>query len=103
MAEKRNSKRKIKRLPVTFSSNGLEFNGYTSNLSFTGMFVRTRKPFKPGAQVKVSIQVDKNFTVSLTGISVRAINLGHAFSKNGMGIQLLSQSEIYNNLLRDLF
>lgn len=103
MAEKRRARRKAKHLPVTFSSLGLEFTGYTTNLSYTGMFIRTRKPFKPGVPVRVSIHVEKDFTINLTGLSVRAIKAGYIYSKNGMAIQLLSRSEVYSDFVKELF
>jgi hypothetical protein len=103
MAEKRKARRRIKHFPVTYSSHGVEFTGCTSNLSYTGLFIRTRKPFKPGVPVKVSIHVDKECAIRLTGLSVRAINTGFACRKNGMGIQLLSQSEVYSDLIKELF
>jgi Tfp pilus assembly protein PilZ len=103
MAEKRKARRKIKHLPVTFSSHGLEFTGYTSNLSYTGMFIKTSKPFKAGVPVKVSIHVGKDYTIRLTGLSVRATNYGFVYNKNGMGIQLLSRSEVYSDFVKELF
>jgi Tfp pilus assembly protein PilZ len=102
MAEKRKTKRKRKRLPVTFSSHGHEFKGFACNLSSTGIFIRTRKPFKPGVPVKVSLHVDNDCTICIKGWSVRATNVGFVYSKNGMGIQLVSQPEEYRNLLNKL-
>jgi Tfp pilus assembly protein PilZ len=102
MANKRKAKRKIKHLPVTFSSHGLEYTGYTCNMSHTGMFIKTRKPFKKGVPVKVSLHVDKDYTISLSGLTVRAIKLGLVSSKNGMGIQLLSRSEDYRGFMEEL-
>ncbi len=102
MAEKRKTKRKIKRLPVTFSSHGLEFNGFACNLSSAGIFIRTRKPFKPGVPVEVSLHVDNDCKICVRGWSVRATNVGFVYSKNGMGIQLASESEEYRNYLNEL-
>jgi Tfp pilus assembly protein PilZ len=103
MAEKRKTKRKRKRLPVTFSSHGHEFKGFACNLSSTGIFIRTRKPFKPGVPVEVSLHVDNDCKICVRGRSVRATNVGFVYSKNGMGIQLASESEEYRNFLKELF
>jgi Tfp pilus assembly protein PilZ len=103
MAEKRKAKRKRKKLRVTYSACGLEFTGYTSNLSSTGMFIKTRKPFKPGVPVRVSIYVDKDYTICVSGLSVRANNYGFVYSKNGMGIQILSRSKEYRNFIEELY
>ena len=103
MAEKRKAKRKRKRLSVTFSSHGHEFNGFACNLSSTGIFIRTRNPFKPGVPVEVSLHVDKDCKICVRGRSVRATNVGFVYSKNGMAIQLDSTSEKYRNFLKELF
>jgi hypothetical protein len=92
MAEKRKTKRKRKRLPVTFSSHGHEFKGFA-----------TRKPFKPGVPVEISLHVDNDCKICVRGRSVRATNVGFVYSKNGMGIQLASESEEYRNFLKELF
>jgi Tfp pilus assembly protein PilZ len=102
MAEKRNSKRKRKRLPVTYSACDVEFTGYTSNLSSTGMFIRTRKPFRAGVPVRITIHVDKDYTICVTGLTVRACNYGFVCSTNGMGIKLLSNSKEYRDFIEEL-
>ncbi len=79
MAEKRKAKRKRKRLPVTFSSNGLECKGFACDVSSTGMFIRTRKPFNPGVPVEVSLNVDNDYKICVRGYSVRAINAGFVY------------------------
>ncbi|MHA2474896.1 MAG: PilZ domain-containing protein [Promethearchaeota archaeon] len=103
MPEKRKAKRKIIKIRVTYSACGLEFPGYIYNLSSIGMFIKTRKPFKPGVPVRISIHVDKDYTICVTGLTVRANNYGFVYSKNGMGIQLLSQSKEYRNFIEELF
>ena len=103
MAEKRKTKRKRKRLRVTFSSHGLEFNGFACNWSSTGIFIKTRKPFKPGVPVEVTLHVDKDCTICVRGWSVRATNVGFVYCKNGMGIQLVSEYEEYRIYLNELF
>jgi hypothetical protein len=101
--ERRNTRRTRKRLPVSFSSHGHEFKGVTYNLSYTGMFIRTRKPFKPGVPVEVSLHVDKDCTICVRGLSVRATNVRFKYCKNGMGIRLVAQSVEYRKFLKELF
>ena len=103
MAEKRKAKRKRKRLPVTFSSHGFEFNGFACNLSSKGIFIRTRKPFKPGVPIEVSLHVENDCKICVRGWSVRATNYGFVYNKNGMGVQLASESEEYRNYINELF
>ena len=103
MAEKRKDKRKRKRLPVTFSSNGFECKGFACKLSSTGMFIRTRKPFTPGVPVEISLHVNNDCKICLIGHSVRATNFGSFYSNNGMGIRLASESEEYKNYIKELY
>ena len=102
MAEKRLEKRKRKRKYVKFSCNGLEFSGNTSNLSPSGLFIRTQRPFRPGVPVKILLEVEKDRQICLQGICVRATRYGFACKKNGMGILILSKCSDYDKLLNDL-
>lgn len=99
MEEKRKAKRKIKRSLVTFSSNGVEYKGFTSDLSLTGMYISTRRPFSPGVPVEISLNADNDYKICVRGYSVRAINAGFVYINNGMGIQLASESEAYRNFI----
>ena len=103
MTEKREAKRKKVRIPVTFSSHGFEFKGFACNLSSTGIFIKTRKPFKPGVPLEVTLHVDNDCKICVRGWSVRATNVGFAYSKNGMGVKFDSESEEYRNFLKELY
>jgi Tfp pilus assembly protein PilZ len=72
-------------------------------LSSTGIFIRTRKPLKPGVPVNVSLHVDNDCTICIKGWSVRATKVGFAYTKNGMGVQLSSESEEYRYYLNEIF
>ena len=103
MKNKRTAGRKKKCLPLIFSSGSMQFTGYSSNFSYTGLFIKTRKPLKSGVPVEISFNSNKECKMCLTGLSVRAINVRFPTNKNGMGVKLISQSEEYRGFIKELF
>jgi Tfp pilus assembly protein PilZ len=103
MADKREAKRKIKRLPVTFSCKTEEYFGISSNISTTGLFIRTRKAFKTGLSVNMVLELDENSKISLSGVISRAkIKTKFETSNCGIGVQLTEASEAYLDFLEVL-
>lgn len=101
MSNKRQiSKRHTKRLPVVFSNGESEFIGTTSNLSSTGLFIRTRKAFSPGTLLKIVLEVDKDKKINLEGEVVWSLKTGLADFKNGMGVKLKSIPQMYEDLIK---
>lgn len=103
MADKREAKRKIKRLPVTFSCKTEEYIGISSNISTTGIFIRTRKPFNTGLPVNLVLELDENTKIPLSGVISRAkIKTKFETSNCGIGIQLTEAPEAYKDFLEVL-
>ncbi len=102
MVERRRASRRLKRLPVRCSCGPHEFTGVTSNLSQTGLFVRTRRPFRPGVPVKLVFETTNKSSIALMGIIARAIRKELKFSENGMGVKLISTPQDYQTFLREL-
>jgi Tfp pilus assembly protein PilZ len=104
MADKRGSNRKIKRYHTTFLCGKDQHRGITSNLSKTGLFIKTRKKFTPGSLVKIILHLDENRKIALRG-EIARVNTTSKFDnsfKNGIGIKLTSSPEEYKDLLKDL-
>jgi len=102
MSNKRQiSKRHTKRLPVLFSSGESEFIGTTSNLSLTGLFIRTRKAFSPGTLLKIILEVDKDKKINLEGEVAWSLKTGIADFKNGMGVKLRNIPQTYEELIKE--
>jgi Tfp pilus assembly protein PilZ len=80
--------RKIKRLSVVFSDGKEEHRGTTSDFSFSGLFIRTRKPFPTGTELKIVLEIDENIKIELTGVVARSIKTRVVDFKNGMGVKL---------------
>jgi Tfp pilus assembly protein PilZ len=103
MADKREAKRKIKRLPVTFSCKTEEYTGISSNISTTGLFIRTRKSFNTGLPVNMVLELDENSKIPLTGIISRAkAKTKFETSNCGIGVQLTEAPEAYKDFLEVL-
>jgi Tfp pilus assembly protein PilZ len=100
--DKRIVPRRIKRLSITFSDGKVERTGTSSDFSETGLFIRTRKPFNPGTNVNIVIEITAGKQIRLEGIVVRAIKTGAMDFKNGMGIKLTTIPEEYKNFVKGL-
>lgn len=111
--EKRQCKRKIKRLNITFSDGKKEYNGISSDFSCNGLFIRTRNSFNEGTVLKMHLEMDDAKRIPLTGVVKRALKMnisgydisGHKTSsfKNGMGVRLTSIPVEYDNFIKELY
>jgi len=100
--DKRAGKRRIKRLPITFSDGQINNSGTSSDFSSNGLFIRTRKAFVPGTSLIMVLEVEENREIQLKGVVARAIKTGLSDFKNGMGIKLTSLSQDYRDFLKEL-
>jgi hypothetical protein len=85
--------RYTKRLEATFSSGALSYRGILSNISDTGIFIRTNRGFAPGSVVDVEILFPDNSVSKLKGIVRRSIKTPITTAKNGMGIELTEKDD----------
>lgn len=99
MADKRINKRKIKRFHVKFFCGTEGYRGISSNLSHTGLYIRTRKTFKPGIPVKIVMEADKDKKIVLRGVIVRQVNRRYDNSDNGIGVELDETPQEYKELV----
>lgn len=103
MADKRSAKRRIKRMHITFSCDGKEFRGISSNVSYTGLFIKTRKKFKTGSSVNMIVNIDDNQKMNLNGVIART-KLTSKFDRleNGIGIKLIETPNVYKEFMEVL-
>ena len=100
MPGKRRHKRIIKRLNTEFSSEGSSFRGTSSNLSESGLFLRTIKPLPVDTQVEVSIQLPDNTISKLKGSVRWSLKSKQRTSpRSGMGIEISEYDRHYVNFL----
>ncbi len=109
MAEKRDIKRKRKRLKIRFGVEYPKRVAFTEDLSKDGMFVITGQPERPGSLIIIDMTLPDETEVIAYG-RVRWAkkvppNLVRVASKGGMGIALLrfdKGQEAYRALVEEL-
>jgi Tfp pilus assembly protein PilZ len=109
--EKRECKRKIRRLNITFTDGGTEYSGISSDFSCNGLFIRTIKGFSEGTKLNMKLESENGKIIPLAGIVKRAIKTnvsnicGYKTSsyKNGMGIRLTSTPKEYDDFVEELY
>ncbi|MGD8352516.1 MAG: PilZ domain-containing protein, partial [Nitrospirota bacterium] len=100
MARKKRAERFTKRLAAEFTGAGETYRGFVSNISETGLFIRTSRIFKEGSPLDITITLPDGESTSVKGIVRRAVTreLGHS-AKNGMGIEVTHMDDNYFGFL----
>ena len=88
-----------KRLEARFSSGGMSFAGISSNLSESGLFIRTNRGFAPDTAIDIELVMPDGKISSLKGLVRRTIKTPLS-SKNGMGVELIEKDAAYINFLK---
>jgi hypothetical protein len=103
MADKRKTGRRIKRLHAKILFEGEERRGISSNFSLSGLFIKSRKKFKPGSTVNITLDVGDNREMVKSSKPDREKKTS-AFDKfnEGMGISLTEAPHEYKGFLKDL-
>jgi hypothetical protein len=89
-----------KRLEAMFSSAGLSFTGILSNLSESGLFIRTNRGFTPGTVIDIKLVMPDRKISFLKGLVRRTIKTPMSSLKNGMGIELIEKDATYINFIK---
>jgi hypothetical protein len=98
---KRKNLRFTKRLEARFIADGESFVGITSNLSETGLFIRTKRGFAPDSILDIKLIMPEGNISSIKGIVRRTVKVPLSI-KNGMGIELLEKDETYVHYVKSL-
>jgi PilZ domain len=98
--EYKRTQRFTKRLEVTFSSGVLSYRGILSNVSVSGLFIRTNRGFAPGTTVDIELMLPDNTVSSLKGIVRRTFKNPLTTMKNGMGVELIRQDAKYQKFIK---
>lgn len=101
--DKRNCKRKIRRLNILFSDGNAEHAGISSDFSCRGLFIRTRKSFTEGTTLNMKLEFENGEKLQLIGVVKRAIRTVATTFKNGMGVELTSIPEEYSKFIKKLY
>ncbi len=93
-------RRFTKRLEARFGSGGMSFTGISSNLSESGLFIRTNRGFAPDTAIDIELVMPDGKTSSLKGLVRRTIKTPMSTLKNGMGVELIEKDAAYINFLK---
>lgn len=91
-----------KRLEAKFSSGGISFTGISSNLSESGLFIRTNRGFAPDTIIDIELVMPDGKTSFLKGRIKRTIKTPISTLKNGMGIELIEKDSAYIHFLKSI-
>lgn len=97
--DRRRHRRFTKRLEVIFSSGSTSFSGVSSNLSESGLFIRTKRGFTPGSIINIELAMPDG-RVSFLKCLVKRTVKSPLSVKNGMGVELIEKDATYINFLR---
>ncbi|MBE0425048.1 MAG: PilZ domain-containing protein [Nitrospirae bacterium] len=89
-----------KRLEATFGAGGLSYRGILSNLSESGLFIRTNRGFAPDTIIDIELIMPDSKVSRLKGVVKRTIRRPVSTIKNGMGIELIEKDKTYLNFVK---
>jgi uncharacterized protein (TIGR02266 family) len=102
MRHERKHKRIVKRLETEFSAGGSDSRGISSDISASGLFVRTSKPFTPDTLLDLTLHLPGNMVSRLKGRVRWAAKVGQISGRNGMGIEIVESDETFVNFVNSL-
>ncbi|UCE78833.1 MAG: PilZ domain-containing protein [Nitrospiraceae bacterium] len=100
MKRRRKHKRFKRRLEVEFSSGGRSYRGLSSDLSYSGLFIKTNNAFKPGTIIDIKLHLADAGISQLRGRVVRAMKTAGISINNGMGVLLLEKDSLFISFLQ---
>ena len=105
MAERRGFARKKRRFLVEFQLQGAACNGFTYDVSPTGIFVRSIRLPTPGTYLTANLHLPEGKRIAVRGRVVRSFRVPPALSRlipSGFSIRLADTPEDYFELLSTL-
>ncbi|MDA8104638.1 MAG: PilZ domain-containing protein [Nitrospiraceae bacterium] len=97
---KRRHQRFVRRLETEFSAEGKNYRAISSDLSCSGLFIRTNHAFTPGTILDIVIHLPDGTSAMLKGRVCRALKTPVVSLKNGMGIELIERDAHYSRFMR---
>ena len=95
MKTRRGHERFIRRLETEFTAEDKNYRGISSDLSISGLFIRTNHAFVPDTQLDIVIHLPDSTDVKLKGRVRRAIKTPVVSLKNGMGVEITENDPQY--------
>ena len=103
MKTRRGHDRFIRRLETEFAAENKNYRGISSDLSVSGLFIRTQHAFAPDTLLDIVIHLPDSADVKLRGRVRRSIKTPVVSIKNGMGIEILENDSRYVNFVKNIF
>jgi hypothetical protein len=100
--DKRRHRRFIKRLATKFIINNESFTGISSDLSESGLFIRTSRGCSANNPIEIKIFMPDNRVSSLKGIIRRTTRTPIPSMKNGMGIEIIEKDGIFIDFMKSI-
>ena len=105
MAERRSFARKKRRFLVEFTLQGAACNGFTYDVSPTGIFVRSIRLPNPGTMLTANLHLAEGKRIAVRGKVVRSFRVPAALARlvpSGFSMRLSDTPEDYYQLLATL-
>lgn len=104
--ERREDKRRSRRLPVRFWERGSEIRhvGFTTNISSTGMYIATKRPIGKGTRIRAEVGPEGKAFICEAEVA-HALQVTPALQtvrQPGMGIRFLPIEELVGELIPEL-
>lgn len=102
MKPRRGHERFVRRLETEFTAEGKNYRGISSDLSISGLFIRTNHAFAPDTLVDIVIHLPDASDVKLKGRVKRSLKTPVVSVKNGMGIEILENNPQYLSFVKSV-
>ena len=100
--ERRRHPRIIKRLPVKFFVNRECLTSLSSDLSESGLFLRTNRGTNVDCIIDIQLLLPSNKVSCLKGIVKRTVRTPFSSMKNGMGIEIIQKDAAYAHYIKTI-
>ena len=102
MKTRRGHERFIRRLETEFTAENKNYRGISSDLSISGLFIRTNHAFVPDTKLDIVIHLPDSTDVKLKGRVRRSIKTPIVSLKNGMGVEITENDPRYIKFVKDV-
>ena len=93
--DKRKHPRFIKRLETRIVSDHISFWSISSDLSKSGLFIRTNRGLNIDTIIDIELSLPDNRIALLKGIVRRTTRTGVSSMKNGMGVEIIEKDQAF--------
>jgi hypothetical protein len=100
--DKRRHPRFIKRLTATFFVDHQRSRGISSDLSESGLFIRTTRGLAANTTISIELLLPNNKVSLLKGIVRRTVRTSISSIKNGMGIEITDKDSAFTDFMKSI-